>query len=113
LRVFERDLLAATAAPPHIPHPTLPSAARHGISIMAGARFTIAFDALLHLFVDLAQRHAARSFQFVGISISVGIRIGEVCHGNDLSGMDRPDLEPSGRSRQAGTAEALPVFRAV
>lgn len=51
---------------------------------MAGARFAIAFDALLHLFVDLTQRHAARSFQFVGIAIGVGIRIGEVCHGNDL-----------------------------
>ena len=44
--------------------------------MLAGARFAIAFDALLHLFVDLAQRHAARSFQFVGIAIGVGIRIG-------------------------------------
>ena len=75
-RAFELERLAATATPPHVPHPTLPSAARHGLGIMAGARFAIAFDALLHLFVDLTQRHAARSFQFVGIAIGVGIRIG-------------------------------------
>ena len=42
--------------------------------------FAVTLHALLHLFVDLAQRHAAGAFQLVGIG--VGIRIGMVCHGN-------------------------------
>lgn len=42
---------------------------------MVGCQLSaIALDAFLHLFVDLAQRHAAGSFQFVGIG--VGIRVG-------------------------------------
>ncbi|MGF6724686.1 hypothetical protein P3T43_004055 [Paraburkholderia sp. GAS41] len=40
----------------------------------------VALDALLDLFVDLAQGHAAGTFQLV--RIGVGIRIGVICHEN-------------------------------
>lgn len=57
--------------------------------------FAVALDALLHLFVDLAQRQATWAFQFVGIGIGV------VFHGNGLFRMSRLDLDTDGQSRQA------------
>ena len=45
-------------------------------------RFAVAHDALLYLFVDLPQRHAAGAFQLIGIG--VGIEMGIVFHARRL-----------------------------
>jgi hypothetical protein len=50
-------------------------------------RFAVAHDALLYLFVDLPQRHAAGAFQTSGIG--VGIEMGIVCHARRLFLMGR------------------------
>ena len=67
---------------------------------MRSLRFAVALDALLHLCVDLPQRHAAGAFQFVGIGIGIGIGI--VCHGSRLFLMSLLDLDTYGQSQQAG-----------
>jgi len=54
-------------------------------------RFAVTLDGLLHLFVDLSQRHAARAFQFVGSRSRIKIRI--VCHGSQLFLTRRLDLD--------------------
>ena len=97
--VLMRTLLAPPATPPHIAHPTLPSAAWRSLSVVARTCFAIALDALLYLFVNLAQRHAAGSFQVVGIAFGIGF----ICHENDLFRMGQSDLDPSRPSPQART----------
>jgi len=63
-------------------------------------RFAVAHDALLYLFVDLPQRHAAGAFQFVGIG--VGIEMGIVCHARRSFLMVRTlDLDTDAWSQQA------------
>ncbi|KXU84381.1 hypothetical protein CI15_23210 [Paraburkholderia monticola] len=66
---------------------------------MRGLRFAVALNALLHLFVDLPQGHAAGAFQLVGRGIR--IEIGFVCHGSRLLLMRQLDLATDARSQQA------------
>lgn len=70
---------------------------------MRSLRFAVALSALLHLFVDLPQRHAAGAFQLVGIGI--GIEIGIVCHRRRLFLMRRLDLDTDALSQQAWGAD--------
>ncbi len=72
---------------------------------MRSLRFAVALDALLYLFVDLPQRHAAGAFQFVGIGIR--IEVGIVCHGSRLFLMRRLDLDTDAQSQQACGSRSL------
>lgn len=58
---------------------------------MSSQGIAVAPDGLLHLFVNLSQRHATWALQFIGIRSRIGIRI--VCHGNCLFLMLRLDLD--------------------
>ena len=62
---------------------------------MRSLLFAVAFDALLHLLVDLPQRHTAGACQFVGIGVWIGVWIGLriVCHGSRLFLIWRLDLD--------------------
>ncbi|MGF6607837.1 hypothetical protein OKW45_002737 [Paraburkholderia sp. WSM4175] len=73
-RISYQAILATATAGPHVAYPTLPSTLLRSGSITLYLLFAVALDAPLYLFVDLAQRQATGSFQFV--------RIGFVCHGN-------------------------------
>ena len=88
-----KSSLATSAAAPHVAHPTLPPALRRSERVAGCLRFALTLDALLHLFVDLAQRQAAGAFQFVGIWV--------VCHSNGLFLMSRLELDTYWQSRQA------------
>jgi len=88
-----KSSLTTSAAAPHVAHPTLPPALRRSERVAGYLSLAVTLDALLHLFVDLAQRQAAGAFYFVGIWL--------VCHSKGLFLMNRLDLDTYGRSRQA------------
>ena len=66
-----KSSLTTPAAAPHVAHPTLPPALRRSERVAGCLRFALTLDALLHLFVDLAQRQATRAFQLSGSGLSV------------------------------------------